>query len=931
MDKETSGGLLLEQPRLLLQEEGLLGRGIFYAALMALGGLGGWGSFITAFSVPVNVPVLVIMGLGCCAFSVWRQLDGRKRWWSVSLAGWVAWLLMVVFRFDSIAHGAVRTVNFMMDLYGSKLNYDLPVFSLPYSIGTPRPDVEAECTSFMCLLFLPFFWSMAHMWVKSRNNRGPFGLTGILLLFPMSFSILPEDWAFGALLLFWCMLLMMAPTLGGPEGFFGHFRRRKGYRASGVAAARPMALLLLIGIGLAMWGVRLFAPEETYERPQLAENLRTGVREGFGSSQYLRNGQGNSNKEIQLKALGSRAYTGETMLRVKFDWHDDPEMVGSFPRENENGEVWYQSYDRSNSAVPAANANKEYLKSFVGTVYTGHSWERLDYEWQEELAGLEFTAQNQISRYKHELFAVNRDKRSCYQLSVQNLGANPRCVYIPASLKSGEEELSQYGIELVDDSYAKSVSFINGTREYELEGDARPSGFNYFSRVVSYLGCKDYGITSLGSFGSANVANPAGDEYSVFIRDDGTHMLPGINFTPVGTDISDLFNSINGQGNIAGKGWPADLWEMPEYEAWEGLGIEQQELLRDVEAYNKFVYEHYTQVPEGLREFLDDFKDAYDLDPERRLEAGDFHWAIGVENYAGRIAQKFQDYFKYTLDPPAAPDGQDFVEFFLGESHEGYCVHFATAAVMLLRAAGYPARYAEGYVVPSEGEGWVDVPDYNAHAWVEVYCGGTGWMPVEVTPAAADNPAAFYNATVPENPEKYIPTPVPETERPTLPPRSNQLVEEETASPTPRAAASAAPSPEAGGPGGSGGREDGSWVMTAVWCLSAVIALGGAVMLQRLLRVKKRERDLRQEDRSAAGLRAYAYLLKLYEKEALCGERGEPPERWKELAEKARFARQKLSPEELGELTGDAERLADKLRRELPRGQRAWCWLNGLI
>ncbi len=102
-------------------------------------------------------------------------------------------------------------------------------------------------------------------------------------------------------------------------------------------------------------------------------------------------------------------------------------------------------------------------------------------------------------------------------------------------------------------------------------------------------------------------------------------------------------------------------------------------------------------------------------------------------------------------------------------------------------------------------------------------------------------------------------------------------------------------------------------------------------MLQRILRIKRRERDLGQRDKNAAGLRAYAYLLKLYEKETFCGVREAPPERWRELAEKARFSAHMLSGEELSELIGDSERLKEKLRRQLPRGQKLLCWLEGLI
>ena len=875
MDKDIPG-LTLDQPRLLLKEDGVPGRAVFYGALMVLGGLGGWGCFITAFQIPVYTNWLVVSGLLCVAFSVWRQTDSRRRWWPASLPGWAAWMLLLIFRFDGAAHGAVRTVNFMLDCYGAKLNYDLPSLWLPYSAGTARTDITGECTSFIMILFFPFFWAMARMWVKSRNNRAPFGLTGALLLLPMSFSILPAGWAFGALLMFWCMLLLMAHSLGGNEGVIGRFRKR-GYKASGVAVARPVALLMLLAVGLCMWAVYMYAPLDTYERPELAESLRTVIREGVGSSQYLRSGQGNSNKEVQLRTMGRRDYTGETMLRVKFDWQMEPKYTLGFERTDKNtGETWWEEPE-DKSGVPAANLYKEYLKSFVGTVYTGESWERLDHEGREELAGLELCAQNQIADFKKNLFSVGRDKLGWYHLSVQNVGANPRCVYIPASLVSGGEELAQYGIEMVDDGYVKSGSFINGTREYELDGDARSYGFNYFSRVVSHLAYRDYRINTLSDLGSAVVGNLETNKYESGVAIGNARIVFTDTYGIMGNDMVSLFDSINSQGNIAGAGWPADLWEMPRhYETWESLDANQQELLEDVEEYNKFVYEHYLEVPDELREFLDRFQEAYDLDPLGHNRKGDFRFADGVEFYAEKIAQTFREYFTYTLDPAQPPEGRDFVEFFLDESHEGYCVHFATAAVMLLRAAGYPARYAEGYVVPAGGSGWTDVPDYNAHAWAEVYCGGTGWMPVEVTPAAMDNPAAFYDATIPDNPGEYIPTPRPEIERPTLPPRDNPLIDEQTASPTPRAGVSAAPSPGAQGPGGRTGKK-GSAPWAGIWCLSWAAAVVGAVVLQRLLRVKKRERDLGQRDKSAAGLKAYGYLLKLYGKEVFCGVRGDPP------------------------------------------------------
>ena len=92
--------------------------------------------------------------------------------------------------------------------------------------------------------------------------------------------------------------------------------------------------------------------------------------------------------------------------------------------------------------------------------------------------------------------------------------------------------------------------------------------------------------------------------------------------------------------------------------------------------------------------------------------------------------------FYYTLTPELPREDMDFVEFFLFESQEGYCVHFATAFVVMARSLGLPARYVEGFLVYGEpdAEGFIDVPNSMAHAWAEVYFEGHGWVRFEPTP-----------------------------------------------------------------------------------------------------------------------------------------------------------------------------------------------------
>lgn len=96
---------------------------------------------------------------------------------------------------------------------------------------------------------------------------------------------------------------------------------------------------------------------------------------------------------------------------------------------------------------------------------------------------------------------------------------------------------------------------------------------------------------------------------------------------------------------------------------------------------------------------------------------------------------------RYSLDLEETPEGMDSVEYFLLEQHKGYCTHFASAATLLFRMNGIPARYVSGYLVmPSDFKNNEDgtwtaiVTDERAHAWTEIYYDNLGFCPVETTP-----------------------------------------------------------------------------------------------------------------------------------------------------------------------------------------------------
>jgi hypothetical protein len=88
--------------------------------------------------------------------------------------------------------------------------------------------------------------------------------------------------------------------------------------------------------------------------------------------------------------------------------------------------------------------------------------------------------------------------------------------------------------------------------------------------------------------------------------------------------------------------------------------------------------------------------------------------------------------FRYDELPPAA-GGPPLVSF-VTRTRAGYCQHYAGAMAVMLRMLGIPARVAVGFTSgTSEGGTWI-VTDHDAHAWVEVWFAGHGWVPFDPTP-----------------------------------------------------------------------------------------------------------------------------------------------------------------------------------------------------
>lgn len=248
----------------------------------------------------------------------------------------------------------------------------------------------------------------------------------------------------------------------------------------------------------------------------------------------------------------------------------------------------------------------------------------------------------------------------------------------------------------------------------------------------------------------------------------------------VGTNVTDV-----GSAYLDDLGTPVDVNLVDEYD--RGMTDEEREELMDFidmeKDYGDFVYQTYldtsdsefirelaaaikaqahTEAEEITEEFIPDDPETPEDDSFTVLNRVTVNRPADVSLAAVRNTSSAEAYVQrdllvrnvidyiidemgcaYTITPDLSTvdPALDGVENFLRNTKEGYCVQFASAATLILRELGIPARYVEGYV--SDQLSRIDlenfvyggyVRDYQAHAWVEVYFDGVGWIQYETTP-----------------------------------------------------------------------------------------------------------------------------------------------------------------------------------------------------
>ncbi|BBF41651.1 transglutaminase-like enzymes, putative cysteine proteases [Lachnospiraceae bacterium KM106-2] len=175
--------------------------------------------------------------------------------------------------------------------------------------------------------------------------------------------------------------------------------------------------------------------------------------------------------------------------------------------------------------------------------------------------------------------------------------------------------------------------------------------------------------------------------------------------------------------------YPDIAAKLQEQEAAPSKKLKQY--LSDESYYNIFVYKTYCQIPENTRILLKNH-----LGDVSIKKHSHFSYSSAVDH----VRSYLKEHITYSTKKWVLPAQKDFLAYFLEEKPSGYSVQYATAATLMFRYLGIPARYVEGYLVTPENikglsdHSTIDIKKSNAHAWVEIYQDGVGFVPIEVTP-----------------------------------------------------------------------------------------------------------------------------------------------------------------------------------------------------
>lgn len=434
------------------------------------------------------------------------------------------------------------------------------------------------------------------------------------------------------------------------------------------------------------------------------------------------------------------------------------------------GEVVYEDTDQMRVTMHENKSiqRTQYFPGFIGSNYKGTKWQDLDKQQKKQLQQIEktydvsveniatqvaeiFSKKDLVSNsgnifspcyknmYQQRLQNCEEDQgqmnQLCNQFFLENVGGEGFNERFQQFFGAEQAEKNIYAIEnIAETSKTKFIPYFATTMWENKNGylHLEEHSKNGFYQISSFpqLGEQENRIYPIVSNTDFDERRP--EALWAEIEEEKQNWEDVVNQTYMADDPAQQQRQTGIQQRISQDQYITLTSSTLENFYCQALAVHEKQ-----QAYEQFVKAAYCQVPEQLQKPLQKICRQYDLKAQGNIQESVY-----------RLLAFFETHTKYSLAPGKTPRDQDFVLYFLQENKEGYCVHYASAATLLLRTMGIPCRYVEGYMLDTSSQlPEVDqekrtctyvLKDCNAHAWVEVYISGYGWVPLEVTNGYSD-------------------------------------------------------------------------------------------------------------------------------------------------------------------------------------------------
>lgn len=581
-------------------------------AILLCGCLGSLFTFMTCIDLGVGFwQTALVITLSCAYFSFIFSMK-EKYFRAVSIISAAVLTVWCFFARDDICAGIANASN----IFRGKLKADYQKFPPIFIV---EPELADKHTwTLICFTAIVICAFAAHSAIRCNSASGVCLATCAPVFSVLMFGFEPDYIPFFSLVICWAA--MFAIEAGAAEKISdercGKYSAYCGFYAAVISSVCIIAVIFTS---------RLFG----YERPEKLNVMYSKAVE------YIQGGKAKQViDEIVTIAVRNSYPTGAI----------------NHGKLGETDEISFDGKTVLEITIPKSNETI-YLRGFIGSVYTGRSWEQLPSEKQKQLdeivGSFNTDGLSPILLDGYNLKYTNT-KMPEYSFSVKNVGASTKYLYMPYNLVP--ESVSRYKTEN-EDSFSGSEFYIG-----------------------QFYDPRDY-------YGYQN-----------------------------------LFRK---------------KWSVPPV------------LSEDEAIYRQFVYENYLDIPDSFspETVFDESYYKYITDEKVKTGKSTLDEMTVFSRKLYFIKKWLRDNCEYSLSAGKLPMGKDFVNNFL-ENRLGSCSHFASAAAVMCRYAGIPARYVEGYIIKPDDfpfrtaagtSASVEVTDARGHAWVEVYLDGFGWYPVEFT------------------------------------------------------------------------------------------------------------------------------------------------------------------------------------------------------